>query len=568
MSAPPTVTTFASPSAPGSKGAQVDDVHATTASPAKKARSRRESAQTPSTTTPRSSRQRAVTATGATPGTETAVPAVDGSGHKRKPSQNTLWQNSRAILGGSGGGSIAGAGSPSAAVVPASPVKPSVLNSVPAATPSPSRRQSAPVTNPAFTVTGGQVQHPQAQHMRTPRRASAMVAGAAQAAYPGGVPQSAPAHITQYTNYAPYHPSNLNPSPIHPSLLQQQGQSGHAIAVMSPAAAGQPMFAASPYGPYTLATPQQQQQIFMQHPHTIAGPAGQPIYHQTPMQDPHMQAQAAQYMQMTAPHGSSASMYTLHHPQSQPGFAYSPPIAHQMSAAGQVSQAGSPVSNAGSFVAPHAPQQQQQQDGMPVVGRNRSRSGLSRTPSDMSTFAPTLEHASASQQGMGGPSSSQDSSSLDTNLSLSQPVPRARTTTAPANLQMLGHSTGSTEDASASAAELMLFLAHSPSPKAASRKVNVNGQSAIGTDLKGRRLFAGNSQEDLSSQSMEQNFSAQQAQYLQSAPGEEMYAPPSADEMAQFAASHHLQGPFEYTQYAMVGGGQPVEIGQEYTNAW
>ena len=567
MSAPPTVTTFASPSAPGGKNSLNDELGAgASASPAKKTRQRRESAQSSgsaASATPRSSRQRAITSTG-TPGS--ALPITnDTSGHKRKPSQNTLWQNSRAILGANG---LAGGAAGSPTAIPASPVKPSVLNSVPVATPSPSRTQSAPVTNAPHTVGSAgnahiQPQPQQNQSIQTPRR-SVAVANSSQGGngYYGAVPQSAPAHMTHYANYAPYQPSNLNPSPIHPSLLQQQQQGGGQV------------FAAPPYGSYTMATPQQQQQqqaVYFQHaPHTISGQPA--MYHQTPMQDPQMHAQAAQYIQMTAPPGSS-SMYTLHHPQGN--YVYSPPLAHQMNGSGQVSQAGSPVSNAGSFVAPLVPQQQQ--DGSGSGGRNRSRSGLSRTSSDVSTFAPTLEHASASQQGMGGNSSSQDSSSLDTNLSISQPVPRARTTTAPANLQMLNHSTGSTgaggeQDASNSAAELMLFLAQSPSPKAASRKVNINGQTAIGADLKGRRLFSGNSQDDLSSGMGEQSFSAQQAQFLQSAP-HDMYAPPpsggsSADEMASFVAGAggHLQGPFEYTQYGMVGGGQPIGMGQDFGN--
>lgn len=541
MSAPPTVTAF-SPALTGACSADtsrkypsvsvavgVDDGN--TASPAKKPRQRRESAQATLSAVSKSgssSRQRAATSSGA-PAPDTAALVADAqqaaAGHKRKPSQNTLWQNSRAILTNAVAGSAAGG--------PASPAKPSVLAAAPpAATPSPSRRQSAPVQNAAYTVTGhGQVQ--------TPQRS---VAALGQAIYPsqGGVPQSAPAH---YANYAPFTSSNLNPSPVHPSLLQ------HGQAILSPAGPGH--FVQPAYAQYTLATPQQP--LYIQQPHTVGGVQ---YIQATPLQEAQMHAQAAHYLQMTAPQPSGT--YTLHNPQQQqPRYAFSPPL---LAAQAHV-QADSPASNAGSFVAPLAPQQRP--DG--PASRGRSQSGLSRTPSDLSTIgasAPGVEHPSASQQG--GPSSSQDSS-LDTTLSLSQPVPQAagrtRTTTAPAQLGLSANS----EQESSSAAELMLFLAHSPSPKAASRKTVPAG---IGADLKGRRLFAGSSQEGLSSHvagpetsTMGQTFSAQQ--FLQAAP-EGTYTAGND----HFNGHSHLQQPFEYGQFGMVGAGQPVELGQDFGNPW
>ncbi|KAK9894948.1 hypothetical protein P389DRAFT_172470, partial [Cystobasidium minutum MCA 4210] len=329
-------------------------------------------------------------------------------------------------------------------------------------------------------------------------------------------------------------------------LLQPNGQQvAYATTFQSPQATGgqqQDGYGYAVYAqqqPHIMQTPQHSNNHMMQHPHTA----------------PQLQHPSHHHMQQQPGNGSNNNMLTVNsygtdyanpngmnvfpfstdsgtHPgqtqlspsypqqqmmQQQPNSVYSnqmSPLNMSTDAFRAQQQQQGPVSTQmGQAMSMQGlPSQQQPLNQQHNMNMMRSQSAISRTPSELSTFNgsqpppldPSLLNGGSNNSNL---SSSQDSSSVETNFS-QQSTQAAKIVAAQmANGNHLHQGQPGTRPGTASgperetAAELMLYLAASPSPQQPSKKV---GNTALGggdlSQVKGRKLFGGNDDHSMQQQ--------------------------------------------------------------------
>ncbi|CAD6569929.1 MAG: hypothetical protein CYPHOPRED_003658 [Cyphobasidiales sp. Tagirdzhanova-0007] len=330
----------------------------------------------------RARRDSAAPRSGSTKRASFAAPDAD-SGHKRKPSQNTLWQNSRAILGGGIGG-------------------------------------------PNLNLGGIAGENP----MTSPVRMHQGTAGQVQDAYrSGGSATVSPASTTRAI-VTPRHPQNHPPSQ-HPHTIAHTGQQ-HQYLPHQPSNLGPLPSSQHPLHAFISPT----HTPYQQHPPTM----NQQQYASLAMAHPQMNGTAPEF-------GAANALTSFNFPNPEfPGY--------------------------DSMVSAHL------QSHTFDASAGRSQSAVSRTPSDLSFGGHDPNSLS----------SSQDSSSLDTNLSQSNNI--SMNGTVMPNPVKSRPTTAGGPDAEG-AAELMLFLAASPSPQQPSRKgsTHLNTLGGDSGNMKGRRLF-------------------------------------------------------------------------------
>lgn len=439
--------------------------------------------------------------------------------------------------------------------------------------------------SPAGSSSGGTVRGASAAVQTTPRRPSAQMMQTA--------PHTIASSHHSHHQYMPHHPSNLglasssgssnggnpqmqfNPNAaLSTGMMQQVSQQGQLLqpqqqqqalyAFQSPQAGQQPDYGYVVYNqqPHIMQTPQHAQSSshMMQHPHTApqlhhsqqsmlavngygmesagSGANGMNVFgfgdaHQSHLSPSYPQQQ--QQMQQQTVYGTQVSPLNMSNgfrgqnnaAQSQVGA--STQMGHTMSMQGLPSQ-----------------QPPQQPTHLTMM---RSQSAISHAPSDMSTFNgsqpppldPSLLNASSSNGG------SQESSSVDTNYSTHQNAQAAQIVAAhvaSGQHRQQHHQQGSnTRPGTANgngperetAAELMLYLAASPSPQQPSKKV---GNTALGggdlSQVKGRKLF-GN--EDASSQQQRNAHVPQQQQHNQ----QQQMQQPQQQQAHRNSVSNHSQ---------------------------
>lgn len=389
--------------------------------------------------------------------------------HKRKISQNSLWHASRAILGQGIGGIGTGP-----TTSPGNSTLASMVNGTMHTSPVRSSYgvqagidgTGNVVYSPASTITGSTSGLPSPTHsiLTTPRHQTAagqimMVDGA-----DGGI--FAHPHQAPHTIAHSYIPSNLGPHALNSAILPQNQHLIFNPAFISPS---HPNI----YTGSMSMTPQhsqQQQFVPMSAPPSFAGTAGLP----------------------SGPGDFNAASALA-------TFNFTPTANFDQDMhSGLLStvQVGPQIQQPGIFA------QQMPSQNANVVG---GRQALSRTPSTLS-FGASTAATNTTLDYAGNVTSSQESSS---NVSMSMldnhQSGQQNGTLLPSTLQA-HHSNGETKIQTRpttsgdpeSAAELMLFLAASPSPKQPSKKVNTGG-APLGGDLggmKGRKLFAGEDEPD------------------------------------------------------------------------
>ena len=322
-----------------------------------------------------------------------AIKTLDAeSGHKRKPSQNTLWQNSRAILGGGIGGSSLNLGGLA-----------------------PENEMNSPVRHQQYAT----------EHVQDAYRSgdNALISPASSAG----------------TSATPRH-YQTHPYPNHPHTIAHTGQM-HQYLPHQPSNLGQIVSSQHPLHAFVSPTHQSYQQQHHQHPLRLA--------HHIPVPT----SNDNQFTGSVPEYGAANALASFNFPNSIPS-------AQNHNATFPTTVQSQPFD----------------------ANISRSLSALSRTPSDLSFGGHDPTNLN----------SSQDSSSLDTNLS--QPIHSGNVTissnTGAAAVKGRSKTTSGGPDTDG-AAELMLFLAASPSPQQPSKK-SISRVNMIGGDsanMKGRRLF-------------------------------------------------------------------------------